>query len=282
MHVLAQLKDDVEFIKSLDGIIEAFRTTALMQFQAFQSRRELESLFFREIDRSFYCLRNSGEGLYNTYQHAGLPSLIVAITSDEGFLGELNTLVINAALDHCKHEHDELLVLGERGARYLEDMHRPYVSLPGITEKIEQREITRLRNYIIERFARSCGRVFIVHPEFISLGEQRVASVGLLPFETPQKTSRSPRGEDTDMLIEPHAQAIFDVLVEMWLRERLRDIFFVSKQAEYAARIMHLESSMQGLGYMQKKVTFDYFKLAHSLSDKTIREIMAAKILLKK
>jgi hypothetical protein len=49
--------------------------------------------------------------------------------------------------------------------------------------------------------------------------------------------------------------------------------------AELSARIMHLEGSSQELGSMQIDLKRRVFKELHTLNDKSIREISAAKML---
>jgi len=52
--------------------------------------------------------------------------------------------------------------------------------------------------------------------------------------------------------------------------------------AELAARIMHLEGSIQELSKVDQNLKLDYFKYLHGLSDKTIREIYASRLVGKK
>ena len=85
-----------------------------------------------------------------------------------------------------------------------------------------------------------------------------------------------------DMLIEPSGDSLLKRVIELWMGSRFLEIFRSAKLAEYAARITHLEGSTQELNHITQQLTLQYFKQVHALSDKSIREITAAKVLLKK
>ena len=81
-------------------------------------------------------------------------------------------------------------------------------------------------------------------------------------------------------MVEPSFGSVIEILVELWMGVKLLEIFWSSKQSECAARIMHLEGSTQELTQLNRKLTFEYFRQVHSLSDKTIREISVSRNLL--
>jgi len=85
-----------------------------------------------------------------------------------------------------------------------------------------------------------------------------------------------------EMLFEPSLIKLSESVVKLWLGFRIEELFWSSKQAEFAARIMHLEGSTQELNLLKQKLSFEYFRQIHGLRDKVIREISASKILLNK
>lgn len=280
MKALARIKEDIDFVKSMNDIIEALKTTALMQFRIFQNRQKTNALFFKEIENTFNYLQIKGVDSVYIKERVNSPTVIVAVTSDEGFMGELNSLVINSALDLRKGVDDEILVIGEQGTHILSENNEKFSFFPGISEKITADELSRVRNYLTKVYSEKFGKIIVIYPEFISLTQQKISKIFLLPFTTPKTVSQSKPMSIEDLIIEPKKEMVIDALVELWMRFRLQEIFVSSKQSEYAARIMHLEGSSQELGSLQKKIQFDYFKTSHALSDKTIREVMVSKKIL--
>ncbi|UCD14906.1 MAG: F0F1 ATP synthase subunit gamma [Candidatus Omnitrophota bacterium] len=282
MKALAKLKQDLEFIKGFGEVIDTIKTAALVEFRFFQGREKLiNTAFLKELEGAFNLLMSGGIASPYLSADKPLPQALVIITSDEGFLGELNTLCINSAFQNRQSDKDEIIVLGERGARYLADRGDNFVSFPGISERVDAKESQRLVNYLLRRYNRHIGRITVVYPQFLSLTSQRITIFTLLPYSlTAPKLDVSRK--QADMLIEPSLSKVVKSMVNLWMNYKLLEMFFSAKQAEFAARIMHLEGSTQELSLINKKVTLSYFKQLHALSDKTIREISAAKILLKK
>ncbi|MBU1122122.1 MAG: FoF1 ATP synthase subunit gamma [Candidatus Omnitrophota bacterium] len=281
MKALAKLKQDLELIKDLGGVIDAFKTAALVQFCFFQGKEKLNADYLKELEAGFKLLIERKVSSPYLAVNEGLPQGIVIITSDEGFLGELNILCINAAFERKQSDRDEIIILGERGARYLEDRGDRFVFFPGITETIDSNESQKIINYLLSRYNKKFGRIIIVSPEFISLTSQRISVFPFLPYSF--SSSKLDIGKKMgDILIEPFIRRVINSLVHLWMDYKLLEIFSSAKQAEFAARIMHLEGSTQELNVVSKKVTLSYFKQVHALSDKAIREISATKILLKK
>lgn len=283
MITLSKLKQDLEFNRSLGDIIDILKTAALIQFRIFQSKEKPNSEFLREVDDCFNIMRS--RGFKNPYlsDNEKLPSAILTITSDEGFLGELNSVLMNRTLDQRADEKDEFIVVGERGSRYLGEINEAYVSFPGITDDVGYGQVSALEKYLLDGYGKKFGRIIVVYPEFLSLTNQKAKVVQLLPHvfnEAAMKKSMLYIVEE--ILIEPSADKVMKELVSLWLGFNLLDIFWSSKQAEYAARIMHLEGSTHELGALNQKLSFNYFRQAHSISDKTIRELSASKILLQK
>lgn len=283
MLSLSEIKEEKLFIEDMEGIIDTFKMTALIQFRLFQQKEKVNRLFFSEIESAFDLL--SGRDISSKYfaQDLKLPKVLILITSDEGFLGELNSLIINSALDKRQSSNDIIIVLGSQGAKYLEEMKITFLALPGISENVDVKEAEKLSNYLLREYnQQKFGQVQVIYPEFVSLTTQRISTFNLLPYYSSSQRKPIRRKEAEDILIDPSGTRIAEGLISLWMNFKFLEIFWSAKQSEYAARIMHLESSTEELAELNRKVTFLYFKRVHALSDKTIREVSATKLLLKK
>jgi ATP synthase F1 gamma subunit len=282
MITLAKLKQSLEFNRSLGTVIDILKTTALVQFRSFQFKDRPNTEFFKEIEDVFEIFRMKRIKHPYFFERANLPSAIIIITSNEGFLGGLNTLLINAAISSRRSTNDELIVLGERGAGYFEDLKESYVSFPGITDEAGWKESEKVANYVLGGYKKKFGSIFVCYPKFVSLTHQKVDVIRLLPRLSDAMPNDGPFRSLEEISIEPAEHRVVETAVELWVRYKLFEVFWLSKQSEYAARIMHLEGSTYELSNLSHRLRFDYFRRVHALSDKTIREISAAKVLLKK
>ena len=281
MITLMRLKQELRLSEDLGDIIDVLKSAALIQFRLFQFKDKPSSDFLKELEACFKVFSRSSI-MHHPYflDRQELPSAIVVITSDEGFLGELNTLLINACLDRRRSESDEIIVLGERGARYFKEAKERFVAFPGITDEVSLKEVENLRNYLLKSYYHRFGRILIFYPEFLSLTAQRVTLFQLLPYLG--LTEETLASKEEDILTEPSLIRVLDASIKFWLESKLLHIFWSTKLSEFSARIMHLEGSTQELSHLNHRLAFDYFRNVHALNDKTIREISASKVLLGK
>jgi ATP synthase F1 gamma subunit len=206
-----------------------------------------------------------------------LPSCTVVITTDEGFSGDLNTLLINAALTaRDVAGGGPLVVLGSRGASALTELNESFVAFPGVSEDIDRTHVTRLQRYVVKGYlSGTFGRVLIVYAKFVSVTSQHVEEELLLPSRALFGTKAIQRDAG---FIEPSVDEVVEGLVNLWLSVTIAGIFVSSKLAECAARVMHLEASDQELSRMSHSLARQYVKHLHELADTSIREISTSRL----
>lgn len=283
MITIMRLKQDLKFARDLGDIIDVLKSATLIQFHLFQAREKPNKDFLKELEA---CLRLfSARLITHPYfsERQGLPQALVVVTSDEGFLGELNILLINACLDKRKSRDDVLIAMGEYGGRYLEEAGEAFSALPGISDQIDYNEAEKIGAYLLKGYHEGrFGSISIIYPEFLSLTVQKVTIFPLLPYPVLKETVKRIASEKEELLIEPSISRVAGILIKLWVGFRLLEIFWSTKQSEYAARVMHLEGSTQELSHLNRRLSFQYFREVHTLNDKTIREVCSSNILLGK
>lgn len=209
------------------------------------------------------------------------PLGILVITSDEGFLGGLNAAVIQKALSARGDQEAELMVVGEKGKHYLKDLNEQFTSFPGVGEHLNAQEVGRLRDYIVEQYLlRKLGAVQVFYPQCFSFTHQELDSFQLLPCKQSWLEVKS--SDHAEAILEPSASSIIEYLINLWLGRKLHEVFWQSRLAELAVRATHLEASLQGLGEQKKKLTLEYFRSKHEVTDTGIRESYAGVLSRKK
>lgn len=296
MPTLKQLKTDIQFNRELESLIEVLKGIASSHFRHVQARREYFRRFNHSLSDLFRMvnllkskhpfLHQKPSGPDGQQKGDGSPgrepspkTCVMVITSDEGFLGDLNARVIDAGLSNRK-EGDILIVLGERGAHSLEEMQESFLFFPGIPEEIGHEHAYKLRDYIIQQYMRrKFGRVIIVYPKFISFSQQEVSVVQLLPYTLNIAEAGEEQKMTHEILIEPSENSVIDYLIRAWMEQEIYNILWESKLSELASRVIHLEGSSQVISELNKKLRFSYFRTLHRISDKNIREIAASRLI---
>lgn len=284
MLPLVKLKEDLRFSKEIQDMIEVLKAATATQFRSLQQRRQGFETYKDLLDDFLTELEPLHASHPFLRERALLPKVVVMITSDEGFLGGLNELVINAGLEQMGGR-DEAIVIGERGARYLtENQTAAFTVLPGIGDEITYQRAVAVREALVAKYLDgSVGAILCAYPQFLSLTTQRVEVTRLLPSGNifGQKWARAKAktsAPSRPLPMEPGPGAVVDFLVRTWLMQRLYDIFWESKLAECAARLIHLEGSHEEITEHSRKLFYQFFKNVHEKSDKSIREIFASRL----
>ena len=275
MIPVGKLKSNLEFNKDLGGLIEVMKLAATLQFNQFRLKGEPSEHFIYLLDDLLGVLSSSGAHSDLLTAKDELPALFLLVSSDEGFLGELNFLLVNKLLS-SRRALDNIICAGEQGANYLRDIQVNFSFFDSPGEKVDSSRISAVRDYILNQYLkRTVGRVYVVYPRFINITAQQVEIEALLPLP---KVQGRPVKPVKHLLIEPDINSVIEGWIKAWLDFRLYYIFWSSKLAEFAARIMHLEGSVQELGKINNHLRMEYFKYLHGLSDKSIRELSAARL----
>ncbi len=293
MIPLTVLRKDLAFNKVMESIIEVLKGVAATEYFHLQAKRKN----FDEFDGHLRDL--FGQVDIRNFQHPFLGASasstnIVLITSDTGFLGELNMSVVNYGLAHYK-SGDLLTVVGREGIRYIGEQGIKYSSFSGIDDDISYSAVAKLRNHIVSEFLdKKLSSTVIIYPHFVSFAVQKIEQFQLFPcrFLFPQESSlKNSEAHQTGFLqVDPSEKVILDsplksiveYLVKTWVGQLIHLISWESKLSEWAARVMHLERSSNEIRDQQKKMRLQYFRTLHEKSDKSTREIFVSRMALLK
>ncbi len=282
MLKMSRLRKDMEFNSLMGGVLEALKGVASAEYFRLQSERN----FFTEFEdnlKSFFENFKLGEFRHPFLDIRQGPKNIILITSDASFLGKLNMSVVNSAFEQYL-PGDLLTVVGRQGVRYVEELGKEFTFFSGIGDDISYQSIVELRDYIIKTFiAGKLSETIIIYPHFVSFSVQTIQQLRFLPcrFLFPHETA-SDAEESEEVLIEPSKKMVVEYLVKVWLTRSIHQIFWESKLSEWAARVIHLDKSVDETKKQEKSLRLNYFRLLHQISDQNIREIFCNRMVLAK
>lgn len=279
MQTLSSLKKDLEFNRGLSSLIEALKNIAVSQYRSLEHKI-----------KSFGVLLTTIESYFDAFDPAAVkhpyisaedkPQAVVAVTSDSGLLGGLNIQVINAAISELEKHPGHLVVIGERGRNYVAEHKVPCTAFGGIRDEQRYAQAMQVRDYLASRALKGdFGTLRVIFPQPVSFTVQRVETVLFLPFVPPAHRKSAGAGTPRDMIFESTTGDIIEYLVYLWMGQKLFEIFGLSRLAEYAARYVHLEESLQKLKAMDNKQRLQYFRARHEIIDRNMRELFSARLL---
>lgn len=279
MKTLAALKKDLEFNKGLSSLIEVLKNIAVAQYRIMEQKVKSFGVLIDAVS-AFAGIIDVKSVQHPYVNPQNRPQAVIAVTSDSGLLGGLNMQVVGAAVGELNKAPGQLVIVGERGKLYAADSGASFVAFPGITEEGRFAQAMQVRDYCLSRVLKgSWGALKVVYPRPVSFTVQRVEMVSFLPFGLPVAQAAAQRSGRPGMIFESESADILEYLVYLWVGQRLFEIFGLSRLAEYAARYVHLEESLQKLREMDGKLKLQYFKARHELIDRNMRELFSARLL---
>jgi len=281
MYALVKAKQELEYNDNLVQLIDVIKGIAASQYRIMEKKREYFGNYLNAFE-AFFPMINVFE-IDHPFIKSGSDVLgAIIVTSDAGFMGGLNTRVIDAALNRGKNKKMELIVIGERGGDYLRDLGLSFKFFPGISEEQRDEQITNLKSYIMEIAKnKKIGSLILSYPRSMSFTVQRVEVVDVLPFGKIFKDQEA-NTLKKKVIAESKEENILEYLVGVWITYKLYEVFEDSKLAEFSARTIHLEESHQDLSRLNKILKFKYFRCHHEVIDKSMRETFASRLLAKR
>ncbi len=267
MRSAKPLHDNLRFLAEFRELLDVMQQVAVTQLQRLEGHLgPLPSV--AEVLRQdvFPCLPpEAGAHPLGRPGHRG--SLVLLITSDEGFVGPLQSDTVRQALAHAVAPTTWWLI-GQRGARLLPATARPSRVLPVPSDGEAEAVLERVGRELLSAYRREGWQAArIVAGRFRSMTRQEIIAEPLLPL--PVGSSGEPA---VPVLIEPSLDRVMARAASLWVAHRLLDVFWSARRAEYAARALHIESSRQELLKQQQRLRYAVFKALHERIDGMVRE----------
>ena len=290
MALLSQLRRDLRFNAEFLQLIQTLKNIAASQYHTLEREKERFADFMDQFVKFFQVVDMVGTRLPLVNVMSDVVG-IVMVTSDSGFMGGLNAGVINAGLDLQGLLPDEkvrYIVIGEKGCSKFSENGRAFKGFPGINQDTRYEQAMEIRDYIVQEVTEQrIGKVTVVYPRPVSFTQQTIETFNILPcgelFTRKTEPVEAPKASLTllerarRVTVESSFPDIVAYLAGVWVASKLFEVFEDSKLAEYAARAMHLEESVQKLEKDHKKLKYQCFRAAHELVDKSMRESFSSR-----
>ena len=271
------IKRTIDFNKGFRSLLEVLKLVAVSEYhslerklKSFERLQDLLGEFFGAVD-------------LNSVRHpfvspSDKPPAILAVTSDAGLLGGINMQVISKALELAREGGGKLIVMGERGLIYAQDMGLPFDHYPGIIDTRRFEQAAQMRDTLSKLvMSGEAGGIKVVFPKALSFVVHRVEVTTLVPFTNNAAVPDAAADPRNRMIMESTPEAVVEYLVYLIIGQRLFEIFGMSRVCEQAARFVHLEESCNKISDMNKKLLLQYFRRRHEIIDANMRELFSAR-----
>jgi len=278
-----KIKGDLDDITELCMIIQVLKDVADAKFHELATRKDRFARF-GESFVEFFRMISLSTVRHPLVSNDNPKTAILGITSEAGFMGDLNSKVIRHILSEKERLPDSTLVIvGRKGVDKLGKIQPGMKTWINIEEAGIYEVAIQIKDYFIKEIMEDrLGKVVVVYPWSKSFNLQKPRTVKMLPCDELLVKQAEFVDSIESVILESDAVEIIGYLAEMWVVCRLYEIMHDTSISEAAAQSQQLESSLQRMNKDKKGVAAAFGKAKKGDIDKSMREVFTSRMMTKR
>lgn len=271
-------------VRDLVDLVQVLKDIADMKFHdLFAKRGGFQR--FGESFADFFRLLDTVNVAHPLISNTNKDVCIVVVTTEEGFIGDLNNKVVTRALE-VRQEYPEarFVTVGRKGVAKLEMMG---VKSEKIYEDLAEKSLydlaVLLKDHLVGQVMNGTyGKVIVVYPWPKDLQTVRARVVKLLPadfiFQKQVQTVES----FTKVIEESDPLDIIGYLAGLWASSKIYEVMLDTSIAAVAAQSQQLDTSLMNVKKEAAGVKLKWRKARKSDIDKSLRETFSSRLMTKR
>ena len=276
-----KVKRDMIEVRDLVELIQVLKDIADMKFRDLFARRGGFQRFGESFAEFFRLLEYTG--IYHPLVANNNANVcIVVITSEEGFIGDLNNKVIVRALEERDQYPDaHFVTVGRKGVMKL--------AMLGVNNDRTFEEIAEtgmyetavlLKDYLVEQVMKDAfGKVLVVYPWPKDLQTVKARVVKLLPCDFIFQKQKQKVEQFVKVIEESDPLEIIGYLANLWTSSKIYEMMFDTSIAAVSAQSQQLDTSLTNVKKEGQTVKMKYRKARKSDIDKSLREVFSSRLM---
>ncbi len=277
---LRDIKRRIKSVNSTEHITNAMKLVSTAKLRKAKNTFEKTREYFHYITESIEEVFNNATDIPRKYLSGNREikkTCYIIITSCRGLCGGFNSNVIKVAEKEMSKDTEKTVIVavGIRGRDYFlkrsYNIHSEYSAPPENISFVETKEISQP---IIAMFDRGeIDEVVLIYTSFVSMMEQKVKTVTLLPFNI----ENDPEVMKTEKMVdyEPSVEEVFNYLVPKYVEIMIYGAIVESATCEHAARRIAMESATDNAREMLADLSLFYNRARQASITREICEIVA-------
>lgn len=284
MGKAGKVKVEVAEVRDLVDLIQVLKDVADMKYHALAAQR-VKFNRFNESFMEFFSLVGFSQVQHPLVNNRNPNTIILVISSERGFVGDLNSRVIGRAMEEKeKNPQSQFVVVGKKGIMKMEGMGQKMLKT---YEDVEDRGLyevaVEIKTYLVKEVMDGrIGKVIVVYPWPKDYTVTKPRAVKLLPCE--DLLPRQARNADKfrRVIEESDPLDMTGYLADLWLSSKIYEIFFDTNLAAAAAQTQQLDNSLDKMKKERVVVKLKYRKAKRGDIDKSLREIFSSRMMVAK
>ncbi len=266
---------DESTMQSMRDLTSIFEGIASMRITQIKDQVAQSQQFFDELWNIYSQIRVADLFQYGRGQSKAKPidkELIIVITAEGGFSGDIDEKLINLMLKNYQAAKSDIIVIGHHGAIQLAQRgvsFKKYYKLPEEDHDINTWPIIQE----VQQYKSSTA----YYQTYVSLMVQDVKHISLGSVIT-EKGQTSNQGSEVisleNYIFEPSAYALIDHLERSMMQITISQIILESKLAQYASRFRAMSEAYDKADESLQDLHLLYSRAKRSVRDERLKEII--------
>lgn len=265
-------RDSVATIVSLTG---AFEGIASMRIAQIKDQVQQSAEFFAELWRIYNQIRV--DELFHFGRRQSVEQLInkelmILITGEGGFSGDIDERLVSEALARYKPAHSDIIVIGHHGLTLLAQRG----ARPKRSFQLPKRDRNITAAPLIDEVQRYESTI-VYFQSYQSLISQHIKTIKLATAVAARGKAVEAGEEvisESNYIFEPSTFAVIDHLERSIMQITLSEVILESKLAQYASRFRAMSVSKERADESLHDLTRQYMRAQRSLKDERLKEII--------
>ncbi len=280
MGKASKIKGERDTVFELVSLIQVLKDVADNKFHALAAQKDRFARFGESFVEFFRMINFTKAGhplISNQVQRTAL----VVITSEAGFVGDLNSRVVRTALSEKSKYQDSLFVcVGKKGATQINATMKVEKSFEEYEQAGLYETAVRLKKYLVEEvMAGRIGKVVAIYPWPKNFSIQKPRVLKLLPCDELINKQNEIVDKIEKVIEESEPGDIIGYLADLWLSCRIYEMLYDTIIAAAAAQSAQLENSLNKMVKEKKVVQMKYRKAKKGDIDNSLREVFSARMM---
>ena len=264
---LVKLKKKIKTIKNIHNVVHSMETLATMKIMQVRKQAELRKSYFRELEDILFSFlsivpHDITQNVLLTPTKMKNP-LLVVVTSDRGFCGNMNQQVIGLSRTYLRNNISSVISIGKRAGNIFIKEDFPVIAMISQSlEKVNLHFTQSLASDIIRGFLnQEYDSVFFCYMQFKNLISQKPVIKQILPIIKTSDDNYALRYNYEFVYLLPSPKEVFSKLVRKYMDAVIYSLLLDAAASEQAMRMISMKSATENAEEMVQDMQKKYQKI---------------------
>ncbi|MBI4136561.1 F0F1 ATP synthase subunit gamma [Candidatus Roizmanbacteria bacterium] len=245
--------EQIEQISALETIAGAYSEIAALRIDNIRNSFEQNSLYYEEISQIYHLVKRIADSrgvrinLLANGNNKRLDTLYVAITSNHGFYGPLNSDAVDTMVKDATIEKADRMIIGAMGISYARSIGSasPFNSMVFSLDEPTSEEIYQFLDLSL-----GYRRIYVYYPKYISMLKQMIDRIDI----THSPESNAPIPSDIKYIFEPELSKILAFFEEQVRYLLFARVLLETNLSRTATRLITMDQAERDAHDLLKKL----------------------------